>query len=206
MVDEDRVPSPEETLRLIEAQRAATVLHLRGNPLLVHVPWGVAWLLGFTALFLHYGLDGRSYAPISQAQALTVLFSAQLVSGGLAALGIVRQAGHTRGGNAIKGAMYGWSWTAGLVVMTVLAVRLSPLLPEDEVGLLWAGGFMLVVGLLYMAGGAVWHDWPTFFLGTVTLAADAVGVMLGAGWHALLIAVLVGGGQIAIGLWLRRHP
>ncbi|MER7499516.1 hypothetical protein AB0L05_37105 [Nonomuraea pusilla] len=150
MVDDDAVPGPEETLRLIEEQRAATVRRLKGDPLLFYAPWGTAWLIGFTAFFLHYGLDGRRYAPISQGQAL-------------------------------------------------------PQLPPAEATLIWAGMSMLVVAVLYMAGGAIWLDWRMFFAGVWVAAVDTLGVLLGIGWHALLTAVLLGGGFIVMSLWLRRR-
>jgi hypothetical protein len=203
--DGDQAPAPEDTLRLMEEQRAATVRALRGDPLLLYGPWGVAWLLGFGAFFLHYGLDGVPYAPISQAQALSVLMGALVVAGGVAAFGIVRMAGVIRGGTSAKGAMFGYAWFGGMVLMSVIAIRFSPMLPPAESGLLWAGISLMLVAVLYMAGGAIYHDWPMFFIGAWIAAVDALGVILGPGWHALLAAVLLGGGQIAIAFWLRRR-
>lgn len=195
--------SPEETLRLIEQQQAETVKHLKGDPLLLYLPWGVAWLLGFTAFFLHYGLDGVPYAPISQGQALAVLMASQIVAGSLAGYGIVKMQGSTRGMLAAKGAMYGYTWFVGMVLMSVIAVRMSPMLPPAESGLLWGGVSMLVVALLYMAGGAIWMARQMFFLGVWIAAVTAAGVILGPGWHALLTAVLLGAGLIVMGVWLR---
>lgn len=202
--DGERVRSPEETLRLIEEQQAATVRRLRGDPLFLYVPWGVAWLVGFTCFFLHYGLDGKPYAPISQTQALTVLMIFQLIAGSLVAYEITRMNTGVRGDTPAKGAMYGYTWFAGMVVMSVIAIRVSPMLPEAESGLLWAGISLLVVGVLYMAGGAIFMFWPMFFVGVGISAVNGLGVLLGPGWHALLTAVLLGGGQIVAGLWWRR--
>jgi hypothetical protein len=205
MVDDgERVRSPEETLRLIEEQQAATVRRLRGDPLFLYVPWGVAWLVGFTCFFLHYGLDGKPYAPISQAQALTVLMIFQLIAGSLVAYEITRMNTGVRGDTTAKGAMYGYTWFAGMVVMSIIAIRVGPMLPEAESGLLWAGISLLVVGVLYMAGGAIFLFWPMFFVGIGINAVNALGVLLGPGWHALLTAVLLGCGQIIVGLWWRR--
>ncbi|TDE43009.1 transporter [Nonomuraea mesophila] len=206
MVDDDRTADPEEMLRVIEEQRAATTRWLYGDPLLLYAPWGVAWLLGFTAFFLHYGLDGRSYAPISQMQALAVLMCAQLMAAAIAAIGIVRMNNLVRGDSTARGAMYGYAWMAGMILMVVICLRMGPLLPSDETGLLWAGTSLLVVGVLHMAGGALWLNWPMFFIGAWVAAVNAVGVLLGAGWHALLTAVLLGGGFVVAGVWLRRRP
>ncbi|MEV0231358.1 hypothetical protein [Nonomuraea sp. NPDC050786] len=203
--DDDHVASPEEMLRVIEEQRAATARWLYGDPLLLYVPWGVAWLLGFTALFLHYGLDGHSYAPISQTQALAVLMSAQLVAGAVAAFGIVRMNRGVRGDHTARGTMYGYTWFAGMLLVWVICVRLSSLLPPDESGLAWGGASLMIVAVMNMAGGAIWLYWPMFFIGVWVAAVDALGVLLGVGWHALLTAVLLGGGFIVAGLWLRRR-
>ncbi|MGW0804548.1 hypothetical protein [Nonomuraea sp. NPDC002799] len=205
MVEDDTPPSPEEMLRVIEEQSVATVKRLRGNPVLLYTPWGVAWLLGFTAFFLHYGLDGRPYAPISQMQALAILMSAQLVSGSVAAYGIVRMNMSVRGDSSARGAMYGYAWFAGMLLVTVICTRLSDILPPAETGLLWSGTSLLVVAVMYMAGGAIWLNWPMFFLGVWAAGVNALGVLLGPGWHALLTAVLLGGGFIVAGLWLRRR-
>ncbi|MFI7124582.1 hypothetical protein ACIBQ1_02745 [Nonomuraea sp. NPDC050153] len=205
MSDDERVTSPEEMLRLIEEQRVATVSRLRGDPLLLYVPWGVAWLLGFTAFFLHYGLDGHPYAPISQMQALAVLMGAQMVAGAVAAFGIVRMSSGIRGDHTARGAMYGYTWFAGMMLVVVIATRVSALLPPEESGLVWGGASLMIVAVLHMAGGAIWLNWPMFFIGAWVAGVDAVGVLLGAGWHALLTAVLLGGGFIVAGLWLRRR-
>jgi hypothetical protein len=205
VTDDDQARSPEETLRLIEQQRSATVKRLHGDPLLLYVPWGVAWLLGFTALFLHYGLDGVAYAPISRTQALTVLLAGIALAGAISMFGMVKMGAQVRGESSAKGMMYGYSWSIALVSMTVIAIRVSPLLPAEESGLLWGGGFMMIIAVMYMAGGAVWTYWPMFFVGVWAAVVNGAGLMLGAGWHALLTAVLTGGGFIVAGLWLRRR-
>ncbi|MGI5291717.1 hypothetical protein ACQEVF_51570 [Nonomuraea polychroma] len=205
MLDDERAPSPEETLRVIKEQQAAAERHIYIDPLVLYFPWGVAWLLGFTAYFLHYGLDGRPYAPISQPQAQSVLMIAQVVAGAVAAYGIARMNRQVRGRTRAQGAMYGYTWFAGISLVSLIAIRLGPLLPAQEVGLLWAGAMMTIVALLYMAGGAIWLNWQMFFVGVWVAAVNGVGVLLGAGWHALLTAVLLGGGFIVAGLWLRHR-
>lgn len=205
MVNDERAPSPEEMLRVIEKQSVATSRWLSGDPLLLYIPWGVAWVLGFTALFLHYGLDGRPYAPISQMQAVGVLLTSQMVAGAIASYGFVRLSRVLRGDANARGTMFGYAWFAGMALMVIICVRISPQLPPEESGLLWAGSSLMLVAALHMAGGAVWLNWPMFFFGTWIAAVNGLGVLLGAGWHALLTAVLLGGGFIGVGVFLRRR-
>ncbi|MFC5817707.1 hypothetical protein [Nonomuraea harbinensis] len=203
--DGERASSPEETLRLIERQRAATVKALNGDPLLLYTPWGVAWLLGFGAFFLHYGLHGVPYAPITWQLALGILLAAQLVAGAFMATGLVRLSSAIRGESSAKGMMYGYAWFVGMVLMTVINIRFSSMLPPEERGLMWSGVSLLVVAVLYMACGALYTQWPMFFMGVWVAAVNGLGVILGPGWHALLTAVLLGGGQIVTGILLRRR-
>ena len=66
--DDDAAPvSAAESLRLIEAQRAATERSLTPDPRLIYWPWGVAWLVGFGLLFLRYGPDGQVYCRHARA-------------------------------------------------------------------------------------------------------------------------------------------
>lgn len=203
-MDEDEIAlTPEETLRLIERQQAETVKVLKGDPLLMYLPWGAAWLIGFGTLFLSYGLDGVPYAPISQNAAATVLMAAQLPAGAFAIFGIFRMQGNARGSLAAKSGMYLSTWIAGLVLMSTIAVRFAPMVPPTESGLLWAASSLLVVGVLYMAGGPIWMERTMFRFGLWIVAVTVVGVILGPGWHALLTAVLLGAGQIVLGIWLK---
>ncbi|MDP4504333.1 hypothetical protein [Nonomuraea turcica] len=204
MADE-QAPTPEEMMRLIEEQSAIAAKHLRGEPLLYYVPWGLAWLLGFGALFLHYGLDGVPDGPVSLGQALAVLFAVQILAGAVTGFGMAKVSKGVRGESAAKGMMYGYTWFAGVALMWVICMHFTFKLPEAEASLLWASGFLMVPALLYMAGGAIWTSWPMFFMGVWIAAVDGVGVLLGIGWHTLLAAVLLGGGQVAFGFWLRRR-
>ncbi|MEU4512902.1 hypothetical protein AB0G05_25695 [Nonomuraea wenchangensis] len=203
--DDERPPALEETLRVIEAQQVAAARHIYIDPLLLYLPWGVAWLVGFTALFLHLGLDGRSYAPISQGAAVALLTAAQLVAGAVAGYGITRANRQVRGTTRDRGSMYGWAWFAGIALTAVLDVRLSPLVPPPESQLLWGGSMLTIVAVLYMVGGAVWSSRQMFSVGVWTAAVNLLGILLGPGWHALLTAVLLGGGFIVAGLWWRRR-
>ncbi|MFE3455341.1 hypothetical protein ACFXJ8_41145 [Nonomuraea sp. NPDC059194] len=203
MDDEDL--SPAEMMRLIEEQAATAQRRLQPDPLFIYAPWGLAWLIGFGAFFLHYGLDGRPVAPISWQLALAVLMGSQLLAGAFM-FQTTRTAGvQIRGESAQRGMMYGYAWFVGMLSMGLIVGHFTPLLPRDQVGLLYASVSLLVVAVLYMAGGAVWREWPMFFLGVWTAVVNAAGTTLGPGWHALMISLLVGGGFFVTGIVLRRR-
>jgi hypothetical protein len=83
--------------------------------------------------------------------------------------------------------------------------QLSGHLPEDQLGLLWAGGMVALTGALHMAGGAIWNDRSLFLLGAWISLTNVVGVLVGPGWHSLIVGVAGGGGMIVAGLigWLK---
>ncbi|GGK88375.1 hypothetical protein Ppa06_53480 [Planomonospora parontospora subsp. parontospora] len=205
MEEDDRALSPEEMLRLIDRQDSAAVRRFVPDTSLLYLPWGLAWLVGFGALFLHHGLSGRPYAPISIDVALAVLFGAMLLAGAVNAFVLWRTGNQVRGASQQRGMMYGLAWPTGFLTMSMIADRFAAQLPEAERNLLWASMSIMLVSVLYMAGAAVWHDWPMFAVGIWMAVLNAVGTAAGAGWHALLIAVGGGGGFIVAGLVFSRR-
>ncbi|GLW06656.1 hypothetical protein Misp01_17860 [Microtetraspora sp. NBRC 13810] len=205
--DEDLPLTPEETLRLIERQSAEATRRLTGDPLLYYWPWGLAWFAGFGALFLHYGLSGEPYAPISMAVALAVLFGAMAVAMTFTIWVSVRSGTHIRGGSQERGMMYGLCWSVGFIGVGLICSRFGrpDWLQPQEIGLLWASVSLLLVGVLFMAGAAVFREWPMFFIGVAVSVLNLIGTAAGAGWHALLVSVLGGGGFLATGVVLRRR-
>ena len=109
------------------------------------------------------------------------------------------------GTSSVKGGMYGASWGLGFTGVAAIASRLSPYLPEPQVGLMWAAASVGLVAVLYMAGGAVWHAKELFVLGLWVGLVNIVGVLIGPGWHSLVISLAAGGGLIVFGaIALRR--
>ncbi|MFI6502636.1 hypothetical protein [Nonomuraea typhae] len=208
MVDDEAPASPEETLRLIERQHAATLRLLIPNPLLVYLPWGVAWLAGFGVLFLGAGVSGEGGPlPITWQTGLAVLWGSQLIAIVLMTMAIFRSGSMVRGSSGHRGAMYGITWMLAMIAVSVLGTRFVVQLPPEEIGPFYTGYYMLAVGILYAVGGAVFGEWAMFVLGAWILAVDVVGVALGGGLIYLLMAVLGGGGVIVTGLllWWRRR-
>ncbi|BCJ52907.1 hypothetical protein Asp14428_43820 [Actinoplanes sp. NBRC 14428] len=203
---EDQPPlDPAESLRIIQRERAATVRRIMPDPRLLLWPWGVAWLLGFTVFFLRYGPDDRVYVAMPRwlpsVVLLALMFAAGLISGIVGA----RASRQVTGLTARQGTMYGLTWAFAFSGMITVLSRLGDQLPDGLANLIWAGSLTGLTGALHMAGGAVWNDRSMFFLGAFLSVVNAVGVILGPGWHALVVAVLGGGGMLVAGLvsWLR---
>ncbi|MFI6598310.1 hypothetical protein ACIBHX_18800 [Nonomuraea sp. NPDC050536] len=194
---------PAEMMRIIEQQQAEAVRRLSPDPLLTYVPWGVAWLLGYAAFFLTYGFDGHGLAPIGWQLALTVLMGLQVVALIVMIFSIRRSTGRIRGESSRGWAMWGSTWMAGFFVVGFVDLRLGPMLTDAQMGQISTALAMLVVGILYMTGGALGREWPMFLLGCWVLLVDGVAVGFTPGVQALLLSLLAGGGTIVAGCLMR---
>ncbi|MEU9834043.1 hypothetical protein AB0D67_21185 [Streptosporangium sp. NPDC048047] len=204
MDDDERVLSPQEMLRLIEQQETAAAERFTPNPVPHFLAWGVAWLAGFGALFLSYGLSGRPYAPVPIWTALVVLWVLTVAALVISAATMWQLRSPVRGASQERGTRYGMAWGLGFLGVWTVGIRFGQLLPPAETGLLWAGLSMMTVAMLYVAGGAVWNDRTMYLFGAGLAVLNAAGVMAGPGWHSLLMAAGGGGGSIVAGLLLRR--
>jgi hypothetical protein len=210
-VGEDEEPvSPEESLRLIRAQRAATVRSISPDPRLIYWPWGLAWLVGFGLLYLRYGPNGRITVDMPAGLPLVVLFALMIVAFVVSGIAGARAGRDISGDSSRRGLMYGLTWFAAFFGNAVICAHLSEALPDPETGLLWAATSVAIVGVMYMSGGAVWGTTDLFFLGVWLIVSNIAGVLAGAGWHSLVICLAGGGGLLVGGFlqWLkwRSHP
>ncbi|GAA3347536.1 hypothetical protein GCM10020358_62700 [Amorphoplanes nipponensis] len=205
--NDDELPplDPAESLRLIAREQAATVRRLTPDPRLLLWPWGLAWLVGFGVFFLRFGPGGRVYVDMPDFLPLTVLLAAITLAGIVTGFVGARAGRQVSGPTSRQGAMYGFTWSVAFIGMAVLLSRVSELLPVPDANLLWAGAMVALTGALHMAGGALWNDRVLYVLGISISVVNVVGIALGPGWHALVVAVLGGGGMLVAGLvsWLR---
>lgn len=202
--DDDEL-DPAESLRLIEQERAQTERILTPDPRLLLWPWGVAWLIGFTVYFLRFGPNGRIIVDLPSWLPLTVLMGLIIAAGIITGITGVRAGRYVSGPSSTQGAMYGITWTVALSGVAIVLSQVSGVLPDDKLNLLWAGVMVALIGALHMAGAAIYHDRTLFVLGAWTSGINIVGVLAGAGWHSLIVAIAGGGGMIVAGTlqWLK---
>ena len=77
--------------------------------------------------------------------------------------------------------------------------------------MLWSALSVAVVGMLYMAGAAIFQARDMFTLGAWITLVNIGGVLAGPGWHSLVISLAGGGGLLVGGLvawrrWRRPSP
>lgn len=204
--DDDLPPTDlTESLRLIEHERAETAHRLQPDPRLQLWPWGLAWLIGFSAYFLRFGPGGHRYLDLPAWLPLVLLWGLITVAGVITGVAGARASRSVSGRTSRQGTMYALTWSVTFTGLWLVLSRVSSVLPSAEGTLLWTGTMVAATGALHMAGGAVFDNRTLFRLGLVISAVNAVGVLVGPGWHSLIVAVAGGGGMLVAGLlsWLR---
>lgn len=155
--------------------------------------WGLAWLLGYGTLWFT-SRDGG--APPTWA---FVVFAGALAAAGVVtAVHIARRAGGVRGASADAGTMYGLTWPVAFIATGIMLGALSQAgLTGEQMALVSNGFTVLVVGALYMAGGAMYRDRAWFVLGVWITLVVAVGTLLGVP-YLFLVMSLAGGGVMLV--------
>jgi hypothetical protein len=203
LTDDDRPPA--DPLALIAQERRAAERRLTPDPRLTLWPWGIAWLVGFTLFFLRFGPDGRVFVDLPDWLPVITLLGLLITAGVLTGVLGARAGRHVSGASSRQGAMYGITWSLAFFGMSTVLARVADDLPIEQANLLWAGVSVALTGALHMAGGAIWQSRDLFALGAFVSVANIVGVLVGPGWHSLIMAVFGGGGMMLVGFvwWLR---
>jgi hypothetical protein len=204
-VDEDEPMSAGESLALIERQQQEVRRRLGVNVALFYGPWGTAYLLGFGAVFLTYptALPLRLPGPVAAAIVGGLFVGAMVVS----VVAGTRSGRGVRGPSRVVGAMYGWSWTLGFGAVVAVNSGVSRLgLPEEAETLLWSGSSLLLVGVLYLAGGAIWQDRFQYGLGVWMLVTAAGSVWAGVPGNYAVLSLAGGGGLLLTAGYFALRP
>ena len=173
---------------------------------LFYGPWGTAYLLGFGSVYLTYPSDlplrvSGALAGVIVGVLFVVAMVVTVVTGTRAGRGV-------RGPSRMVAAMYGWSWTLGFGALAAVNIGLARTgLSDDAATLLWSGSSLLLVGVLYLAGGALWQDKFQYGLGVWMLVTGAASVFAGVPGNFAVVSLAGGGGLLlAAGYFLLRHP
>ena len=176
-------------LALAQDQRARTERAVEPDLRVVYGVWGAAYVVGFLAFWT--AATGRG--PLSLTSAGAVLAVSLVLAVVISTTHIGRRVRGVRGTSSRTGAMYGWSWFLAFATLSaVMAGASRQGLPEETVALLWPVLSGLIVGTLYLAGGALWQDGVQFGLGAWVLVSSAAGALVG--YPAVHLMMALGGG------------
>ncbi|MFE7797672.1 ABC transporter permease [Nocardia sp. NPDC057440] len=170
-----------------------------------YLSFGVAWLLGHGTYALSHGDDPvlRLPSAVPGILLITGLLTVMIITG-IVSMKAQRSA---TGKDAVVGNLLAASWLVGFGGLFFIITALSSALSQDDLKmLLWPTGSGLILGLLYLAGGAAYRDVLQYTLGAwLALTSSAALFLDGASPYWVL--ALAGGGSylVAAALEPRRR-
>lgn len=191
-------------LAIVDAQRRA-VRNATVDDRLLFAVWGLAWVVGYGARWW-----GATQDPGGPAEGVAAaVFGVCLVTALVVTLvHVLRATRGVRGVSRSTGAMYGWAWFLGFAAQGTIVGGLARAGADDVVLTTAANGIaLLVVGLLYLAGGALWQEKPLYALGAWILVMTVVTSLVGLPAGYLVMAAGGGGGLLVgalVATWRRR--
>ena len=195
--DDPPLGGPDEALALIHDQRRAVTQRQLGGIPWVLLAWGVAWVIGFLALWSGYE-GGNPWIRIPLGVAGVIFGLALLGAAVVTVFSVIRTSRGVRGPSNFSGAVYGTTWSVGFVATYLIAIALARAGADQSlISLFLPSAFGVLVGLLYFMGAALWRSVEQLVLGAIIVLASVVAAFFGAPTNNLVMA-LVGGGSLLV--------
>lgn len=189
---------PARILGGIEADARQARQAMSPNQLLLFSLWGSAWVIAFLALFLTFAPAASPLLPKFLGVGIAVLaFVLAIV---ISAVHSAQRGAGTKGPSMVEGAIYGNTFTLGIIFAGLLGWRLHAA-GLDSLGLLTfaLGALCLVVGVLVIAGSLIFNDRTQLIFGAWILVVGMLSLAVPAPYN-LLAGALGGLGLIVLGL------
>ncbi|WP_316573784.1 ABC transporter permease [Nocardia canadensis] len=150
-------------------------------------------MLGHGAYALSHGADPLVRLPAAAPSAL--LIAGLLIAMVITSVVTMRAQRGVTGADAVVGQLLAASWLVGFGALFFVITALSSALARDDLKmLLWPTGSGLIVGLLYLAGGAAYRDVLQYALGA-WLALTSTAALLLDGASPYWVLAVAGGGS-----------
>lgn len=193
-LDDDTPLDPAAALALAEKQQLAVGLSFVKPVALLYTIWGVAWLVGFLVLWLAAVADWMPSPVAATAFGILILVSvvASAVIGSRIGRGV-------QGASEYQGIVYGVSWPITGIAFAALGIALiGHGMSTELASLYFPSAYALMVGILYLLGGALWRAKSQLVLGLVLIAIGSIAPFFGAPTNNLIMAI-GGGGAFLVG-------
>lgn len=175
LADDEQSADPAAMLALMQQQRRRTAHWVNRSYAVMLITWAAAWIVGFGAIWSAAEGGGNPFFRVPTTPAW-VVFGAALVTGAVVSIVMgIRSGAGVRGPSRLAGAMYGWAWSISMFGAGLLLGAVQRAGADAEVmAVLSPAVFALLVGVLYLTGGALWRSPVQYALGVVMIAT-AVG-------------------------------
>ena len=206
--DDDAALEPAAMLAIVQREQDGIPRRLARRIPWILLSWGVAWIVGYGMLWL---IDGARPAfavpvPVSVGVFAGVLFAAFVIS---AVIGIRTQRGiRSTAAVTFTGTVYGITASASFVAMYVFAVGLAANGLSDTLqNIFFPTAFGLVIAIMNLVAGAIWHAVPSVVMGAAFLVVSLVAPFFGYPNHYLFFAIAGGAvflaGALSVALYAR---
>ena len=178
---------PRAALALADETQARAEMALYPHTPLLYLLWGTVWLVGYGAL------HGNRYEwlPLTLGQALAIFFAALSVGVVVSAILGIRASLGIRGPSALQGAVYGWTWGLSFGVVGLLSGVIATAISAEQLrGFIINAIAILVVGIMYMVGGALFRDLSMSVMGAWFLVVDIVALLVGPAYFLIIFLIL----------------
>ncbi len=206
MTDEDGFDSAAAAA-LLRQTTAATRRSLTTSAPLLYGGWGVAWLVGLGAMWLSVRGQVPYRGPSAAAAILLGVLSVGAIAITIRTVGRATEGVH--GQSEIRGRIFGLAWLVGYAAYFVMLGALGRQGASAPVlGLVGAVGPLVITGLIYFVGAAIWLDRAMLSMGLWLAVVASVGVWTGPVTVLLVNAVAGGGGFLVMAgylLWRGRR-
>ncbi|KDP92194.1 MULTISPECIES: hypothetical protein [Clavibacter] len=198
--DDGPAPDPREMRALMEDQRRVAVDAQTAFVWKMEVCWGVAWILGYTALWLIDGSDAVSLPSPVAVGIFAGLIALSSIAG--IVLGVRNSPGLATTGEARwQGRVYGISWSVAMISVYVLGIGLAfNDAPDRLLAIFYTSGFSFVAGLMLLSTAALFHSRSSLLLGSILVVAALAAPFAGYPGNYLVMAVVGGGAYLVTGI------
>jgi hypothetical protein len=198
--DDGPAPDPRTMHALMEDQRRVAVDAQTSFVWIMEVVWGVAWILGYIALWL---IDGSDVVRLPLPVAVGIF--AGLIGVGVVVsivLGIRGSAGlETTGEARWQGRVYGISWSVAMTSVYVLGIGLAfNDAPSRVLSIFYTSGFSFVAGMMLLSTAALFRSRTSLLLGSILVFAALAAPFAGYPGNYLVMAVVGGGAYLVTGI------
>ena len=191
---DEQLPDAASALDIIRAQRAAVRDGFEPDTRVLFGVWGVSWLVGNLVLY-STARSTPDHTPAGWSFAIYFALLAAAVA--VTIVHVIRRSVGVAGPSSTSGAMFGWAWTIGFIGVFLIMTGLTNAGASPEIiNLGWSSLSCLLVGVLYLAGGALWQSRVLYVLGGWIVLVGGASTLAGLPGSFLVMALAGGGGML----------
>jgi fatty acid desaturase len=198
-IDDDSPLDPAAMLALLEGQQQDVQRKLARYVPAILLAWGVAWVVGFSALWAIEGAKPVFALPLPIA--VGVFIALMVIAVVVSAVAGTRSQRGIRNSPAARftGTVYGITGSAGFFAIFVFAAALDVNgMDQHLMNIYYPSATGLFIGLMYIIAGAIWHAIPSIWMGAWIGIVALVAPFFGYPTNYLVFAI-AGGGVFLIG-------